>query len=322
MPRQKKETLVHLDLDALAKETAEVKVASEDKRSSVGQILKKARRERKLHLDDVAKRLRIKKIYLEALEQGAHRAFPGFAYGVGFLRTYALFLELDAQSLIAQFHQETADMAREPMDMPIPENHNVLPSKRVVWWSVAALVLVFIIWSCVSYLLKPVPVEPVVPAVVAVETTSIPSETAIEPVVDADAETSDEALVEEAPVESDTLLDTDDKADEPQMQEDNGTAPKAERKVYGSGDGKKLSFTANAEVWIEVKDGEKVLFSKVLHTGDRYNPGNGSENWVLKTGNAGAIDVHVNGQSQGTLGESGTIKSDIILDVEFFTKKH
>ncbi len=318
MPRQKKETLVHLDLDALAKEAAEVKVVSkENTHSSVGQILKKTRREQKLHLDDVAKRLRIKKIYLEALEQGAHRAFPGFAYGVGFLRTYALFLGLDAQALVAQFHQETADMEREPMDMPIPENHNVLPSKRVVMWSAFALVVAYGVWSCVNYFINPASVEPAVPAVVE---TMVLTDTETTPETGAADEVAAES-VEEAPVESDTLLDND-KSDEPKMQEDMVPTPKVSRKVYGSGDGQALSFVANTEVWIEVKDGEKVLFSKVLHAGDRYNPGAGSETWTLKTGNAGAIDVFVNGKSKGALGESGTIKSDVELSTEFFAKKH
>ncbi len=305
MPRRKKETLVHLDLEALAKETAEAKSGSDESdNATVGQLLKTTREKRKLTLTEVGERLRIKEIYLEALEQGSYRAFPGLAYGIGFLRTYATFLGLDAKNVIDRYKQETADMAREPLDMPVAENHNVVPSKKVVWWSIGALLVVYCVWSGVQYLLKPVSMEPVAPVMT--------TETPVEAIVSEAAEP-----VLEAPVESDTLLDNTD-IDEPQMRAHTPEKPKTANKIYGTGDGKKMAFVANAEVWIEIKDGAKVLFSKVLQAGDRYQPGSDSETWALKTGNAGALDVFVNGQNKGALGESGTIKSDVVLDVETF----
>ena len=114
MPRKKKETLVHLDLETLSKETGTKKTKSEGNvDTSLGGTLRRAREKKKLSVAQIAKKLCIKEMYLDALEQGHYYVFPGLAYGVCFLRTYAKFLELDADEMVEKYGKEKEAVYRE-----------------------------------------------------------------------------------------------------------------------------------------------------------------------------------------------------------------
>lgn len=67
----------------------------------VGQRLRQARLASNLELAEIAKATRIRSHYLRALEEGEFDVLPSPAQVRGFLRTYAEFLELDAQALFA-----------------------------------------------------------------------------------------------------------------------------------------------------------------------------------------------------------------------------
>jgi cytoskeletal protein RodZ len=56
----------------------------------------------------VAAVLRIRPEHLEALEEGATDKLPGRTYALGFLRSYADYLGLDADEAVARFKEETA----------------------------------------------------------------------------------------------------------------------------------------------------------------------------------------------------------------------
>ena len=67
---------------------------------TVGFILKQKRRELKFSLEDVSSHLKIKKFYLDAIENNEFSSLPGTAYVIGFIRSYAYFLGLDSKKLI------------------------------------------------------------------------------------------------------------------------------------------------------------------------------------------------------------------------------
>ena len=60
--------------------------------------------------------LRIRRVYLEALEEGRLRDLPAPAYAVGFVRTYARALGLDADEMVRRFRE--APSGRRPQDRP------------------------------------------------------------------------------------------------------------------------------------------------------------------------------------------------------------
>ena len=150
MPRKKKETLVHFDIDTLSKQPGQKEISQP---ITLGQTLRAKREKKKLSLEDVAKKLCIKDIYIKALEEGHYYAFPNRVYGIGFLRTYSKFLGLDSDLMVAEFHAETSDIKVAPLDMPVIEKHFALPSKKTLAIVAIVLLAVIIIWFTIAALI-------------------------------------------------------------------------------------------------------------------------------------------------------------------------
>lgn len=71
---------------------------------SLGERFRAAREQRGLTLSDVAEQVRIRSVYLAALEEENWKAIGAPVYIRGFLRTYARFLGLDPEDAVAQFN--------------------------------------------------------------------------------------------------------------------------------------------------------------------------------------------------------------------------
>jgi transcriptional regulator with XRE-family HTH domain len=79
----------------------------------LGRILAETREARGITLDEAERETRISRRYLTALEEEDFNAFPARAQARGFLRMYALYLELDAAEMLALF---PADSSAEDAD--------------------------------------------------------------------------------------------------------------------------------------------------------------------------------------------------------------
>ncbi len=75
---------------------------------SIGHSLREARQRKGLSLADVEEITKIRTHYLKALEDENYELLPGNTYVVGFLRTYARTLGLDAQELVEEFKAASA----------------------------------------------------------------------------------------------------------------------------------------------------------------------------------------------------------------------
>ncbi len=82
-----------------------------DEPMSIGEYLKRTRLSRRLELAQVSQELRIRTEYLEALEQDQWDRLPGEVYGIGFLRGYARYLEVDAEALVRYRRRLTGSAA-------------------------------------------------------------------------------------------------------------------------------------------------------------------------------------------------------------------
>lgn len=82
----------------------------------IGYRLRRAREARGLTVDEVADRIRIKKAYVTAMEQGQFDALPSSFYARSYLRTYAHFLGLDASAILREYREQT--MEQENLDRP------------------------------------------------------------------------------------------------------------------------------------------------------------------------------------------------------------
>lgn len=80
-----------------------------------GEILKKAREEKKLSLHEVALFLKINSRVLQAIEDGDQSQLPARTFLRGFVQSYAKFLKLDPQLVLQIFSEETAPPAPNPI---------------------------------------------------------------------------------------------------------------------------------------------------------------------------------------------------------------
>jgi cytoskeletal protein RodZ len=103
-----------------------------------GRKLAEARAQLGLSLDEVAERIRVRREFLEALEQMNVKLLPGKAYALAFLRSYARALGVDERTIVDQFQDEVA-LSREENEKPI-RNPASRPRRDRPWMAAAALV--------------------------------------------------------------------------------------------------------------------------------------------------------------------------------------
>jgi transcriptional regulator with XRE-family HTH domain len=116
-----------------------------------GRKLSEARQQLGLSLDEVAERIRVRREFLEALEQMNVKLLPGKAYAVAFLRSYARALGIDEKAIVDQFQDECA-LSREDAEKPI-RAPSTRPRRERPWMAAAALVLigaVFVGWRALD----------------------------------------------------------------------------------------------------------------------------------------------------------------------------
>ncbi|HEY3676509.1 MAG TPA: RodZ domain-containing protein [Candidatus Tumulicola sp.] len=118
--------------------------------ASLGERLRVAREARGLSLSEVSEQIRIRTIYLVALEEENWRAIGAPVYVRGFLRTYARFLGLDPEEVVAQFGEAV------PSE-PATEPHYVVErsprrSSTITWIAacVAVLLVAFVAYNALT----------------------------------------------------------------------------------------------------------------------------------------------------------------------------
>lgn len=78
----------------------------------IGYRLRRAREARGLTVDEVADRIRIRKEYVLAMEQGQFDALPSPFYARSYLRTYAHFLGLDASAILREYREQASEQEK------------------------------------------------------------------------------------------------------------------------------------------------------------------------------------------------------------------
>lgn len=121
-------------------------IGVEGRYDGVGHSLKVVRERKGLALADVSARLRIRRPYLEAIEEGRFAELPGAVYVSGFLRQYAEFLGLDPDQVLKSYQSESdgAALHRPVLNFPLPRPEERTPR---LWLVVGALVIAGIAYA-------------------------------------------------------------------------------------------------------------------------------------------------------------------------------
>lgn len=72
----------------------------------MSELLRSEREKQGYSLSDVQKAIRVKKEFLEAIEKGSFQKLPSESYALGFVKSYANFLELPITTITAYFRRE------------------------------------------------------------------------------------------------------------------------------------------------------------------------------------------------------------------------
>jgi cytoskeleton protein RodZ len=115
-------------------------LSSHSHRESVSAVLRRAREKHGQDVRTVAQVLRIRQAYLEALESGSYDKLPGNAYALGFLRTYAEYLGLNANNIVDRFKDEVQGPERHTeLIFPEPVIEGRIPGGAIILISVVLL---------------------------------------------------------------------------------------------------------------------------------------------------------------------------------------
>jgi cytoskeleton protein RodZ len=87
----------------------------------LGDELRASREATGVSLEEMATRLRIRRVYLLALEEGRLRDLPSAAYAIGFVRNYAGALGLDASDTVRRFREAVLGQGGRKTDLVFPE---------------------------------------------------------------------------------------------------------------------------------------------------------------------------------------------------------
>jgi cytoskeletal protein RodZ len=101
----------------------------------------------------------------------------------------------------------------------------------------------------------------------------------------------------------------------PQAPDNDAAAKPNDTHVFGDENrDSRITIMAKQDSWVQVRDNAgAVVFTRLLHAGDSYRvPDEGG--LVLNTGNAGGLDVIVDGRQVPGLGNSRVIRKNILLD--------
>ncbi len=113
----------------------------DEEHGSVGSQLKAGRERLGLSLSDIAAKTRVPTRHLEAIEQSNFDALPGQTYTLGFARSYANAVDMDAAAISEAMRWELARSGHEGYQPPAqnyePADPARVPSKTLAWTSAA-----------------------------------------------------------------------------------------------------------------------------------------------------------------------------------------
>jgi cytoskeleton protein RodZ len=303
----------------------------------VGEELRDARLALGYSVEEMAARLRIRRAYLDALEEGRTGELPGLAYVLGFVRSYATALGLDAEEMARRYRDlPGAGAVRPKLVFPEPVPERGLPMGRVAAVGAVAAVLGYVAWFNMSGAGdRAVDVVPPVPPRLeaaadqgrsqlggrseagALPLAALPPPGGLPPLLPAPgANTAAQAAtVPAAPTAIAAAAPPPTPAPAAAV-----AAPPAPA-IPGVPDGTRIVLRARVGMpegaWVQVRDTRSgaVVVSRVLRPGEVW-PAPLRDGLVLDTGKADGLEILVDGQPSPFLDGQVGVRRNIALDPE------
>ena len=281
---------------------------------SVGEYLKTVRIKKNIQIQTVSKELHISFFYLNAIENDEFSKTPGGAFTIGYIRSYANYLNLDSNEIVNKFKtQVTLSEIPEPIELSKPVEVFYSPIKIISFFIIVSISITFYVLFIDKFNSQP--------------------EYAITPNIPEDLET----IIEENEVKVALL----------KLKKDNNKEIIQQADIYNiktSDDSKKvikenqllaiaskptdldkqelkslISLKAIKPTWIQLRDiNNQIIFSKLMDINDVYNYSINDE-FIITTGNAGNVIVSIGGNVMGKLGKQGEVIDSINILPDYFS---
>jgi cytoskeleton protein RodZ len=278
----------------------------------IGAHLREARERAGITLRDVAAATKISVPALEALERNDIGRLPGGIFVRAFVRAYARHVGLDPEDAVRRFVARFPDAAVE--DSParfeghvqadaIDDGQRGSRMWRAVWWLLPLVLVVVFFWfggrlTCWGGQAQPtssragapseqVPPGPSAPILTAPATPPVSEPPAAPPTAPAQ-----EAAVPAGGVQSDAAA---------------AASPRAEPQAASDQEGRfRLTLASRGLCWVTVRSNGAIQYTGTMKAGERKDV----DVWgrvSLTVGNAGVIDLALNGQPARSLGGEGEV---------------
>jgi cytoskeletal protein RodZ len=245
---------------------------------SLGSVIRQARIDAGLSIDDLSERTSIRAGLLKEIESDDFTKCGGETYARGHLRNIAPLLKMDAGVLLELYENEQSMQPRRIQEM-LAENNvmtNPVDKKTISWKTLAGISLATLaLLGAVQIIIS------------NSKTTEISSPEAVA----TESATADPTNTSEAqPTPTAT------------------STPTTVRDTYSSGTGVSVKVAASrGNSWLFVSDANgTTLYSGQIRSGQNLNFSS-STRVSLKVGNAGAVDVSVNGKGAQQIGDDGEV---------------
>lgn len=267
---------------------------------NVGQDLRAARQRKGEDLASVSRTLKIRKDHLEALEESEFDALPGRTYAVGFVRSYAEYLGLDAAAFVERYKAEIAGLFEPPSEK---ENaYSPQAERRLPQGAILFVVLLVIGVGYGGYYLS-VSAD----RMLTEEETAVPERLAavIEP------ETAeDSAAPAAATPAAEAAADTEQASPPEQAQATPAPAQAVSLppgRAYGTQNvGSRITVRVHSPTHVFIRSADGTIFiNRDLNPGDLYQA-HDVVGMTISTPDSGAVELILDGVSTGFLGAPGS----------------
>ena len=247
----------------------------------VGDILRREREKQRLTIADIEKGTSIRGVYIEQIERGNINELPGLVYAKGFVRNYANFLHMNPEPLVQQFAEENGGSAVPTAPPAEPDG----ASRRISLSNVGdeSLSKISIGSKTSSYAGIFGKLAVGIIALVAF----VAAGAALISAINAPAQETAAPGHTEQP-SAPAAAAASDPARTPAV------------------DGVNVSVTLTERCWTEVSVDGQSVFEGIIEKG-KTESWQGKESVVVRAGNAGALDVTLNGKKLGVFGDQGEV---------------
>jgi cytoskeleton protein RodZ len=272
-----------------------------DERETLGKYLKNQRESKKISLREVAKNTRVREHVLRAIEEDQYHLLPPATYVKGFLLAYAKYLKLDPNDVLLRYENvlKGGPVTRPSTQPPRPKQEvppapsskdkgKALRITKQTWVVVGVIVASFIVFYFFSPFASKLPTEPIPGKPVERKSPTVPSPPGTAP---SRAPEGKSVVPEKKPPTPSGPV--------------TATASVQEKKPIA------LQLKAIEETWLSLQADDQPGKEMILKPGEGVTV-QATGRILMKLGNAGGLDLVLNGKPLGKPGRSGEVLTLIV----------